>query len=112
MSPKVNTPISDEAAEEWVQRMGTSVEDFGMTGSEEEWQEFVSSKLLTQQGYEPTEDQINRLTHIQPLVSAKLGYRTDFVEVKGIIQTRLRDTTTGQFISRESATYRLYGWMM
>lgn len=110
--PKVNTPITDEEAEAWVQRMGTSVEDFGMTGDVDEWQEFVSSKLLTQQGYEPTEDQINRLVHIQPLVSAKLGYRTDFVEVKGIMQTRLRDVETGRFMSREDATYRIYTWMM
>jgi len=102
--PKVNTPISDEEAEEWAERMIDTEEDLGFTGDTTSWQEFVSSKLMAQTGLDATLAQLDRLSHIGSVISKQMGFRTEFHAITGV--TMFRDLTTGRFMSRDFAKYR------
>lgn len=108
--PKVNTPISDEEAEAWVKRMVISVEDVGMLADEEAWAEYVSSKLLTQQGYEPSEAQFERLGYARDFIAPQLSYGTRFPFAAQPWRAQYFDTRTGRIMSQVTAQERINFW--
>lgn len=100
--PGEHTPISDEEAEEMVRRMITTAEDLGQIYDMADWEDFVSSKLGTERGYDPYGTQYavferGRGKLIEQMAHA--GFKVEYPIVGRPQEAHIRDLTTGRFVS-------------
>lgn len=108
--PEIHTPISDDEAEEWVRRMVTSPEDAEQLLADDEWLEFVSSKLLTERGFDASADQLGRMFVIRREVTEAAGFRTEFPFPLAPTVPFYRDIATGRRLSTPDAASRAIEW--
>lgn len=108
--PEIHTPISDDEAEEWVKRMLRSPEDAEQLLEDDMWMEYVSSKLLTERGYEPTADQLGRMWYIRSEVTKVAGFTTEYPFPLAPTVPFYRDILTGRRLAGADAVSRVVGW--
>lgn len=100
--PGEHTPIPDEEAEEMVRRMVTGAEDLAQIYDETDWGDFVSSKLMSERGYEPYGTQYDVFERGRGKLFEQMehaGFRVETFMRRGVEVTAIRDMTTGEFTS-------------
>lgn len=110
--PKINTPISNDEAEAWVRRMLCSPEDVEQLLEDEELLGFISSKLQTERGYEPTADQLGRMWSIRGEITTNAGFTTTYPFPVAPAVPFHRDIRTGRRISAADAASRVLFWWL
>lgn len=107
---KSHTPISDEEAIEFLERMMDTGNEQGdldavfATQSRGAWQEFVSDRLAIERGQDMTNAQFNVLNRGRILKFTELptlGIQVSTFMSRGKMQTRFRNIASGQFMGRE-----------
>lgn len=108
--PGVHTPITDEEAMEWVQRMLFRHPEPGATISARSWKEFLTKHFEVERGYGPTVEQLMtsfRGVSVRFEVLPRFGISTFQRWTPRATYLGYRDIVTGRFISKATVVSRL-----